>query len=70
MTSDSPKPVRRAAAAVIRAMARELRRQAEEGTLMICRATDDPSRVVVEGCVDLAMLALVTESAMVREFGR
>lgn len=69
MTDAHPQPRPRAAAAVIRAMARELVRQQKEGTLIRASWTEDPSVLTVEGRIDLAMLALVTERAMSREFG-
>lgn len=69
MTDAHPQPRPRAAAAVIRAMARELVRQEREGTLIRVVPTEDPAIFTIEGRIDLAMLALVTERAMSREFG-
>lgn len=69
MTAAPEQPRRGAAAAVIRAMARELVRQQNEGTVIrVCR-TEDPACFTVEGRIDLSMLALVTEQVMRAEFG-
>jgi len=58
----------RRSANVIRAMARELARQVREGTLISAAQVDLDGRAVVEGRVDLAMLAWVTEQALIAEF--
>lgn len=53
--------------AIISAMSAELRRQAREGTLMVAMPVDDLSGMVVEGRIDLAMLANVTELALIEQ---
>ena len=52
---------------VIRAMQHELWRQAREGTLISATSVDQDGRIVVEGKIDLAMLALVTEAVLISE---
>lgn len=55
------------ARAVVRAMQRELVRQVREGTLISATMVDHDGRLVVEGQIDLAMLALVTEQVLISE---
>lgn len=69
MTARSANPRPGAAAAVIRAMARELVRQQREGSMITVSMTEDPACYTVEGRVNLAMLAMVTEAIMRAEFG-
>ena len=54
---------------VVRALQRELNRQVREGTLLSVQPIDQNGGVVVEGRIDLAMLALVTEEALLVHFG-
>lgn len=68
ITIPDPRP-RKRARAVIRAMQRELRRQVEQGTLLSCGTINENGHLVLEGLLDLPMLAFVTELAIVQEFG-
>lgn len=58
----------RAAMAVIRAMKRELDRQVGEGTLRSAHPVDTNGITVVDGRLDLAMLAFVAEMALLTHF--
>lgn len=53
---------------VIRAMQRELWRQTTEGTVISAGQIDLNGHIVVEGKIDLAMLAYVTEQVLLQEF--
>ena len=57
-----------AAMAVVRAINRELQRQASEGALESCGTVDANGQVTVVGKVDLAMVAFVTEQVLLAEF--
>lgn len=58
----------RAAMAVVRAMKRELDRQVSEGTLRSAHPVDANGVTVVDGRLDLAMLAFVAEMALLGHF--
>ena len=58
----------RAAMAVVRAMKRELDRQVSEGTLRSAHPVDANGITVVDGRLDLAMLAFVAEMALLGHF--
>lgn len=58
----------RAAMAVVRAMKRELDRQVSEGTLRSAHPVDANGMTVVDGRLDLAMLAFVAEMALLGHF--
>lgn len=55
---------------IVNAMAAELRRQTREGTLLIAQSVDDRGGVVIEGRLDLAALAHVTEMTLRDRFGK
>ena len=69
MTAPGFKHDRRRAWAVVRAMMQELQRQTREGTLISASSIDANGHIVVEGKIDLAMLAFVTEAVLGQEFG-
>jgi len=52
---------------VLRAMQAEMHRQVREGTLISASTVDHDGRMVIEGKVDMAMLALVTERVLLQE---
>lgn len=58
----------RAAMAVVRAMKRELDRQVAEGTMRSAHPVDANGITVVDGRLDLAMLAFVAEMALLGHF--
>lgn len=62
----APRP--RAAMAVVRAMKRELDRQVTEGTLRSAHPIDANGITVIDGRLDLAMLAFVAEMALLGHF--
>lgn len=64
----SPVAAPRAAMAVVRAMQRELDRQTREGTLRSAHPVDANGITVVDGRLDLAMLAFVAEMALLGHF--
>lgn len=64
----SPVAAPRAAMAVVRAMKRELDRQVSEGTLRSAHPVDANGITVVDGRLDLAMLAFVAEMALLGHF--
>jgi hypothetical protein len=66
----APSPVAspRAAMAVVRALKRELDRQVSEGTLRSAHPVDANGMTVVDGRLDLAMLAFVAEMALLGHF--
>lgn len=66
--SPSPVAAPRAAMAVVRAMKRELDRQVSEGTLRSAHPVDANGMTVVDGRLDLAMLAFVAEMALLGHF--
>lgn len=53
---------------VVRALQRALQRQVSCGTLISAAQVDEYGGIVVEGRIDLAMLALVTEQTLLTEF--
>jgi hypothetical protein len=61
-------PEPRAAMHVVRAMKRELDRQVSEGTLRSAHPVDAHGVTVVDGRLDLAMLAFVAEIALRQYF--
>ena len=56
--------------AIVNALAAELRRQAKDGTLILAQSVDDNGGMVVEGRIDLAALANVTEHHLRARFGK
>lgn len=64
----APAAAPRAAMAVVRAMKRELDRQVSEGTLRSAHPVDANGVTVVDGRLDLAMLAFVAEMALLGHF--
>lgn len=66
--ASSPVAAPRAAMAVVPAMKRELDRQVSEGTLRSAHPVDANGITVVDGRLDLAMLAFVAEMALLGHF--